>query len=94
MAGRKPGFRHQDEVRRKIQASALVTRLHSIAMGTADATPAQVNAAKSLLNKVLPDLKSTELTGGLHMLTNPEKLTDEQLAAIATTGSATPSKQT
>ena len=55
--------RHQDEVRAKIQASQLVNRLHSIAMGETDADASQVNAAKSLLNKVLPDLKAVEIGG-------------------------------
>ena len=54
---------HQDEVRAKIQGSALVTRLHKIAMGEVVADSSQVSAAKALLNKILPDLKSTELTG-------------------------------
>lgn len=53
---------HQDEVRAKIKASALVTRLHNIAMGEVVADPTQVSAAKALLNKVLPDLKAVEVT--------------------------------
>lgn len=63
MAGRRPGYRHSEETRAKIKASALINRLHQVAMGEVDAVPAQVNAAKALLSKVLPDLKSTELTG-------------------------------
>ena len=54
---------HQDEVRAKIQASQLVNRLHKIACGEVEADSTQVSAAKTLLNKVLPDLKATEHTG-------------------------------
>lgn len=62
MAGRKPGFRHNDETRAKIQASSLINRLYEHVMASQpllDAT--QVNAAKALLNKVLPDLSAVEM---------------------------------
>ena len=62
MAGRKPGFRHNDETRAKIQASSLINRLFDHVMASEpllDAT--QVNAAKALLNKVLPDLSAIEM---------------------------------
>ena len=55
---RAVGYQHFQKTRDKIQAANLVNRLYSIAMGEIDATPQQVNAAKSLLNKVLPDLQS------------------------------------
>lgn len=61
MAGRKPGYRHTQKTREKIQAAQLINRLYSGAMGEVDLTPAQVNAAKALLNKVLPDLSSVEI---------------------------------
>ena len=54
---------HQDEVRAKIQSSQLINRMHKIAMGEVEATPAQVSAAKTLLSKTLPDLKAIEHTG-------------------------------
>jgi hypothetical protein len=62
MAGRKPGFRHNEETRAKIQASNLIIRLYEHVMAsqpTMDAT--QVNAAKALLNKVLPDLSAVTM---------------------------------
>jgi len=46
--------------RAKIQAGTLIHRLHQIAMGEVQADSTQVTAAKSLLNKVLPDLQSIE----------------------------------
>lgn len=64
MAGRKPGFRHNEETRAKIKTSAIINRLMTHMMADDPVMDAsQVNAAKVLLNKVLPDLKATELTG-------------------------------
>lgn len=60
MAGRIKGYRHDENTRNKIQGAALINRLHLIAMGEIDATAQQVNAAKTLLNKILPDLQSIE----------------------------------
>lgn len=58
---RAVGYQHFQKTRDKIQATNLVNRLYGIAMGEIDATPQQVNAAKTLLNKVLPDLQSVAL---------------------------------
>lgn len=64
MAGRTAGFRHNDETRAKIQASQLINRLQAHVDSDKPLLDAsQVNAAKALLNKVLPDLSSVELTG-------------------------------
>jgi hypothetical protein len=64
MATRKQLW-HPEEVRQKIQASQLINRL----MNHVEAEPpgvmdsSQVNAARTLLNKVLPDLKAMEVSG-------------------------------
>lgn len=61
---RKYGYKHLQSTRDKIQASALIKRMQDHA--TADAPimdASQVNAAKALLLKVLPDLKSIEHSG-------------------------------
>jgi len=64
MAGRSAGFRHNDETRAKIQASQLINRLMAHVEADKPLLDAsQVNAAKALLNKVLPDLSSVELSG-------------------------------
>ena len=64
MAGRKAGFRHQEETRNKIRATQLINRLQAHVDSVKPLLDAsQVNAAKTLLNKVLPDLKAVELTG-------------------------------
>ena len=62
---RKPGFRHNENTREKIQAAQLINRLHDHAMASAPLIDAsQVNAIKILLGKILPDLKASEITGG------------------------------
>lgn len=65
-AGRLPGFRHNETTRQKIQAQALITRLTKHVMSAEpimDAT--QVNAAKILLSKTLPDLQHVDLSGSV-----------------------------
>lgn len=64
MAGRKAGFRHNDRTREKIKAAQLINRLmNHIEADDPIMDASQVNAAKVLLNKVLPDLKAVEHTG-------------------------------
>ena len=62
---RKAGYRHHEETRMKIQAQQLINRLQKHV--DSDEGPlldnSQVNAAKALLNKVLPDLKAVEVSG-------------------------------
>lgn len=63
MAARKQLW-HPDAVREKIKASQLINRLTDHALSDAPLMDAsQVNAARALLGKVLPDLKATEITG-------------------------------
>lgn len=57
------GKRHQDDVRKKIQASLIINRLTDAFNGTLELTAVQVNIGKSLLDKVLPDLKAIEHSG-------------------------------
>lgn len=65
MAARKQLW-HPDEVRQKIQASQLINRLMDhINSNVPIMDSSQVTAATKLLNKVLPDLSSTTLTGDL-----------------------------
>ena len=57
---------HQDEVRTKIQTSALIKRVQDYALGTLsdeDVSSNRLNAIKLLLSKSLPDLSSVEITG-------------------------------
>jgi flagellar motor protein MotB len=61
-AGRPIGKRHQEDVRGKIQATQIINRLYSAFQGEVELTAIQVNIAKTLLDKVLPDLKAIEQT--------------------------------
>lgn len=61
---RKAGYRHIDETRAKIQVSQIITRLTKHMMSSKPIMDAsQVNAAKTLLAKVLPDLQAVSLSG-------------------------------
>lgn len=55
--------RHSDEVRAKIQASALIHRLQSCAMGDIDLTPTQLSAINSLLDRSVPKLQQIQHVG-------------------------------
>ena len=63
MAGRPIGRRHQEDVRRKIQASQLINRLSDHALGKNEMTPTQVKAAEILLKKSMPDLSQVQGAG-------------------------------
>ena len=64
MAGRPINKLHQDDVRKKIQASQLINVLQDHALsGEGDLSPTRMKAIEILLNKSLPDLSSIELTG-------------------------------
>lgn len=50
-----------ETVRAQIQASQIVRRLTEHVEGRVDMSPTQVQAARTLLGKVLPDLQTAEL---------------------------------
>lgn len=55
---------HQDEVRTKIQVSQLINVLEKHALGDTEEMPSsRLKAIEILLNKTLPNLQSTELSG-------------------------------
>lgn len=61
---RKPGYRHNEDTRQKIQASQIINRLEKHLFAKKPLLNAsQVNAAKALLSKVLPDLSAVTLDG-------------------------------
>ena len=63
MAARKQRW-HPEEVRKRIQASQLINRLQDNAISSKPLMDAsQVQSARILLNKVLPDLSATQLSG-------------------------------
>lgn len=63
MAARVNKINHDDKTKRLISASQLLNRLISHANGEVDMTSSQVNAAKIVIGKSIPDLKAVELTG-------------------------------
>lgn len=61
---RKAGYRHIDETRDKIKATQIINRLMKhVESDTPIMDASQVNAAKALLSKVLPDLSAVDLSG-------------------------------
>lgn len=54
---------HPDEVRAKIQTSQLINRLIACSMGSIELTQVQLGAIKILIDKVLPNLASVEVSG-------------------------------
>ena len=55
--------RHQEMVRYKIQASALINSLQDNVNGKVDLNAGQIRSAEILLNKSLPNLSTIELEG-------------------------------
>lgn len=62
MAARKQRW-HPDEVRQRIKTSQLINRLMQHVNGETTLDASQVTAALGLLNKVLPNLSATTLSG-------------------------------
>lgn len=63
---RKAGYRHNEDTRKKIKAAQLINRLEKHVFSSKPLLDAsQVNAAKALLGKVLPDLSAVTMDGEL-----------------------------
>lgn len=54
---------HQDDVRKKIQASQLINVLQDHALGKADLPQSRIKAIEILLRKTIPDLSQMQLSG-------------------------------
>lgn len=63
MAARKNRVLHDDRTKERIRASQLLNRLTQFANGEIAMDAAQVNAAKIVIGKIIPDLKAVEHTG-------------------------------
>ena len=74
-SNRKP---HKARSIEKIKSGKLLERLIKHAMGTVDMTSTQIRAAEICLKKVMPDLKSMELSGRIGG-EKPIGLTERQL---------------
>lgn len=85
MPARVNKINHDAKTKRLIQASQLLNRLISHANGECEMTPTQVQAAKIVIAKAIPDLRQTDLNVG-GQPGNPinVEFTQAQLAKIAT----------
>ncbi len=63
MAARTHNPKHDENTKRRIQASQLLNRLTLFAHGKVVMRPEQLMAAKIVIGKSIPDLKSIEHTG-------------------------------
>ena len=64
MAGRPIGKLHQDDVRRKIQASQLINVLQDHALtGEGELSPTRLKAIEILLRKSIADLNAVTISG-------------------------------
>lgn len=77
MAARKR-LRLTDEHRKKIQTTMLIKRLSDHIVGKVEMSATQVNAAKILLGKALPDLSAVEMQADVE--TRPA-VTDKPMTA-------------
>ena len=63
MAARINKIHHDEKTKRLIQASQLLNRLTDHGNGKVEMTASQVQAAKIVIGKSIPDLKTMELIG-------------------------------
>lgn len=63
MAARTKKPLHDDKTKDRIRASQLLNRLNGHALGENEMSMSQIQAAKIVIGKVIPDLKAVELTG-------------------------------
>lgn len=63
MAARTNTPLHEEKTKALIRASQLLNRLTEHANGKVEMTQSQVNAAKVVIGKAIPDLKAIEVSG-------------------------------
>jgi hypothetical protein len=63
MAARKNKIKHDEQTKRRTQASQLLNRLTLFANNKVEMSGAQVLAAKVVIGKSIPDLKAIEDSG-------------------------------
>lgn len=86
--GRAPGFEMSGAHRVKIQNSNILNALIEHVEGKRDMSATQVSAGLGLLKKVMPDLAATADVGDNGSLVQINRMTDDELEAIAAGGSA------
>lgn len=80
MPARKMRITHQEDVRKKIQCSALINRLMSHIEGSVDLSNTQVRSIEILLNKSLPNLSDMKIEHGGDGITFNLNLGDAKVA--------------
>ncbi len=73
--------------RRKIQVGMIINRLHKCIEGTVEMSTQQVNAARILLAKAVPDKRSVEIEDITNYNNDPDSISNRQLTLIARSGS-------
>ena len=63
MAARTRKPLHDERTKERIRASQLLNRLNDFVNGKCELSPAQVQAAKIVIGKVIPDMKAVEISG-------------------------------
>lgn len=63
MAARKNKPLHDDRTKERIRASQLLNRLTQFANGEIEMSAAQVQAARVVIGKIVPDMKAVEISG-------------------------------
>ena len=77
---------YPQKARERITGSKVLTRLIDHVEGRVELSNSQVNAAKALLAKVLPDVRTTEVKGNISVTHSALRLSDAQLMSIAARG--------
>lgn len=80
MAARTKRIMHDDNTRKKIQASQIINRLQDHILGKNELSTTQVRAAQVLLNKILPDLSAVEMVADVKTqnIVSAEPLSDDE----------------
>ncbi|WP_143750497.1 hypothetical protein [Mesorhizobium sp. WSM4308] len=86
--GRRPGFTMSNEHRVKIQNSNILNALIEHVEGKREMSATQVSAGLGLLKKIMPDLAASADAGSDGELKPVNRMTDEELEAIAAGRSA------
>ena len=63
MPARKYKLHHKEKDKALIRASMLLNRLNDFVNGKCELSAAQVNAARVVINKAIPDLKAMTISG-------------------------------
>lgn len=67
MAARTNKPLHDDKTKERIRASQLLNRLNDFVNGKCELSAAQVQAAKVVIGKCIPDMKAVEVTGDMSL---------------------------